>query len=87
MNLGPQLAAHSLSYVSTIYLAHQDTVIINIRRGWFFAVDRGKMIQPYQSLKNLGGTRFRKENKVIALFGMGPLAAFVGLNVESALTD
>ena len=53
----------------------------------FFAADEEKRIQSYHSLKNLGGTRLRKEHKVIALLGIGPVAACVELSLESALKD
>ena len=53
----------------------------------FFAADGEKMVQSYHSLKNLGGTRLRKENKVIPLFGIGPVAVCVELNLESALKE
>ena len=53
----------------------------------FFAADGEKKVQSYHSLKNLGGTRLRKENKVIALLGVGPVAVCVELSLESALKD
>ena len=56
--------------------------------GSMFSTADGEMMnQSYHSLKNLGGTRLRKENKAIALFGICPVAACVELNLESALND
>ena len=43
--------------------------------------------QLLHSLIDLGGTRSRRENKVIALIGMGPRAAPVLLDIDSALAD
>ena len=45
------------------------------------------MLQMFHSIVNLGGTRFRREHKVIALMGMGSRAASVLLDVELALAD
>lgn len=45
------------------------------------------MLQMFHSIVNLGGTRFRREHKVIALMGMGSRAASVLLDIELALAD
>ena len=56
-----------------------DTVIL--------AADGSNNIMIMHSLKNLGGTRSRPENKVVGMLGMGSQAISVLINLNSAFAD
>ena len=53
----------------------------------FFAADRGDNPQAFDSMNNIGGTRFRKNSKVVAIVRIEPLGMCVKINVNSALVD
>jgi hypothetical protein len=52
----------------------------------FLVAGADKNIVLFHSPSNLGGTRYRQTNKVIASIGMGSAAFTVELNVESLLS-
>ena len=45
-----------------------------------------KNIKLFHSLTNLGGTRVRKDNKIVALEGFGPTATSILLNEDEILS-